>query len=279
MTRPKSICIPTYNRYNLKDAKTLKVLAKFNPRCFTLIVVRRSQKQLYQSLLKELGIRERVRILTIGERGVVHARNAGVKYLQSLGYAKMIIMDDDLTFAVRTGPSLPLIKDSKTYQQFLSMIFSLLDQYAHVGVSTRIANRGGEPDYRELVRGHTCVGYRLDILKKHAITFDYVLEGREGMDMTLMLLKDGYPNAVLFKYSINSIQHSVVRDVLAAKHTKGNTQEFSTLSAQKLCTKHPGLITLIEKNYKSGKRTEVRVNWKKALKQPRKKVLKCQKKL
>jgi hypothetical protein len=81
------------------------------------------------------------------------------------------------------------------------------------------------------------------------------------MDLTLQLLRKGYPNAVW---------HTTVNDQRRFDAPGGATNERtlvrSNADAHKLAQLHPGYVSITEKTYKASvPRVEVICQWKKAL--------------
>lgn len=251
------IVVPSYNRYVLRLAKTLTVLAKMKPPYPIFLVVRCCQKPQYEYLVAQLGLK--LTLVSTKYTGACAARNAGLEAAVKSGFDKMIIMDDDLNFAARSNGHLLTIKDRIVFANMLRMQVGLLNEYAHVAISIRLGNNYVKQDVKTVTRGHTCVGYSLEVLQINNLRFE--LNGREGMHLTLRLLELGYPNAVIYKYAVNSCGKNV--------HDKtGSELLWSEQTAKKLAEAHPGIVTLLERDFKMGKRVEVRINWKRALKLP-----------
>lgn len=253
-----SICIPSYNRYGVKLARTLKLVARFKPRCRVALVVRHSQRMKYNGTLLKLGLTGKVDVVLTGDKGVVQARNDGIEYLLKRGHRKMMIVDDDVSFATREEGRLLTLRTQAEFFRLCRMFFGMLDKYAHCALSTRVSNRPHKPEVVEVARGHTCVGYRLDVLQETGQRFE--LEGREGLDFTLRLLSMGYPNAVLYRYSVNSCG--------ASSRRMGDGQrmlEWTMGTAKALSRRFPNVVQAYQNNFKSGPRGEVRVQWKEAL--------------
>jgi hypothetical protein len=102
------------------------------------------------------------------------------------------------------------------------------------------------------------LGYYLPIVVKECELGR--IETREDMDVTLQLLRKGYPNAVW---------HTTVNDQkfnAPGGCTNERTIEHSNADAYKLAQLHPGYVSTIERLYKvSVPRVEVVCQWQKAL--------------
>jgi len=253
-----AICIPSYCRSDLKQARTLKFLAKFpQPDYSIYLVVRAEQSKSYQELVNSLNLGDSCQLVVTGDSGIVEARNSGIKAARKNGVANLLFCDDDLSFSARIGESLLTITKQSQSNMMFDSVFGMLTDYAHVAVSTRLANRDPKKLLKTGVRGHTCVGYDLGVLKAEKLLFATEAQGKEGLDMTLRLFERGYTNAVTYAYSINSCGKSVA---------ESDQYGPSLQAAEALMKRHPEVVTLEEKDYKMGKRVEVRINWKKALK-------------
>jgi hypothetical protein len=103
------------------------------------------------------------------------------------------------------------------------------------------------------------LGYYLPIVVKECELGR--IETREDMDVTLQLLRKGYPNAVW---------HTTVNDQREAYAPGGcsshRTIESSNADAYELQRLHPGYVRVVERAYKgSVPRKEVNCQWQKAL--------------
>jgi len=175
-----------------------------------------------------------------------------------------VMLDDDLRFAVRREDEPTKFRDASSADilALFGSIESALQQYAHVGVSGREgANRVTRP-VLECTRMMRILGYQPHVLKANNIRFDR-LEVMEDFDVTLRLLKLGYPNLVLNQW---------VHDQ-GGSNTKGGcsvwrTPLVQTQNAWALHNYHPDCVTVVRKSTKSawggGERTDVRIAWKRA---------------
>ena len=243
------VYIPSYNRYTEKLAKSVKFFSQCKFPVF--IIVRNTQLAEYRKLVKGTVIK----IVVTKMPGVISARNRCLKHAIKHGHDRILMSDDDLRFYNRVNGKLQIIDNPDALVSYVS---TKLDRYAHVALSNRFANNYTEENEIELGRGVRCVAYRVDILEQNGIWFE--LEGREGMHMTLRLHRLGYPNLVVYNYSQESVNKNVF--------DKGDntTLEWTERTAQQLVAEHPDIVKYIEKKYKSGTRGEVRVAWKKSLK-------------
>jgi hypothetical protein len=113
------------------------------------------------------------------------------------------------------------------------------------------------------------LGYYLPIVVKECELGR--IETREDMDLTLQLLRKGFPNAVW---------HTTVNDQRKFNAPGGasikRTIESSNADAYKLAQLHPGYVSTVERPYKASvPRIEVVCQWQKALQDGRKKNSHC----
>jgi hypothetical protein len=87
------------------------------------------------------------------------------------------------------------------------------------------------------------------------------IETREDMDVTLQLLRKGYPNAVWHTTVANQRKYNAPGGA-----TNERTVESMNADAYKLARLHPGYVRVDDKRYKTSvPRLEVHCSWKKAL--------------
>lgn len=186
---------------------------------------------------------------------------------------KIVMLDDDLVFARRREddptkfrPAIPA--DIST---LFGSIDALLDQYAHVGVSTREGGNRDTSDYAYNTRLLRILAYNVDVLHDEAIRFDRI-EFMEDFDVTLQLLRAGYPNV-----KINWIVHNQ-----RSSNAPGGCSTYRTLDKQRdaayrLASLHSEFVDTVVKKTKTAwngkERTDVRIQWKAAFDSARKTVI------
>lgn len=181
----------------------------------------------------------------------LHAKKTGVQ--------KMVQLDDDLGFYAR-GPK-GLIKEyatDKVIEELFQWVEDQLDEFAHVGVSSRMGNNRVEEAEKRTSRMMHCFAHHVPTVFSH-VKFNRVLL-REDFDYTLQLLRAGYDNIV--KYDV-----CVAPGSYGAKGgcADERTVQKSDEEAEKLAALHPGLVKVVQKDYLGVPRKEVVVQWKKAL--------------
>ena len=177
------------------------------------------------------------------------------------GRARQILMlDDDLLFATRIAPGdwhLRSIKGAELGAEIQRLADKLGPEFPHVGFGQRQGNNQLEPGWKTPSRMVYSLGYFLPIVVKEC----ELGRIREDMELTLQLLRKGYPNAVW---------HTTVTDQRKYDSPGGATDErtveSSNADAHRLAELHPGYVFVRAKDYKASvPRKEVVCHWQKAL--------------
>lgn len=183
--------------------------------------------------------------------------------LSQKSFKHIVMFDDDLRFAVRKNktdsslrPAMP--EDVSMYLHALAN--KLAGGYAHAGFDMRFGNNGKPHGWRENTRMVYSLAYNCEIVRD--VCKLGRIETREDFDYTLQLLRAGHPNTVC-----SSITCDQTFNAPGGCSERGQrTMERSNADALKLAKLHPGLVTVVKKEYASSiPRLEVRVQWKKAL--------------
>ncbi len=184
---------------------------------------------------------------------------------------KIVMMDDDLSFEVRTGITPETRKEGEQLTRaatpedlshWLHELSKKLDTYAHAGFSVRRHNDKLPNGWFENSRVQCVLGFRPEIVRNHCELGR--IELREDFDYTLQLLKKGFPNAIcseiLFSQKINA----------PGGVSTYRTTEYNNEEAKRLAEFHPGIVIAINRKYVTqgksdfGERVEVICYWKKA---------------
>lgn len=200
---------------------------------------------------------------------------------------KILMLDDDLKFVRRDYRRIPtLIRQTNPddVDTCLRWVEAKLEKFAHVGISVRQGNNNlektqrrrwqaahySEASQKELVRGIRwepnyrmmyALGYDTDVLLKHCKLGR--IEHREDMDYCLQLLRKGFENRVLTEFCIDAGQGYGAGSGGAAADRK---IEESNADAEKLAKLHPGLVKVVDKEFRRVQsRKEVICFWKKAI--------------
>lgn len=271
LLRQLAIYIPTYGRTSVGQQRTLQRLPRDLKRRTTLVVAA-SERDFFMELAKTpefLGVSVAVQPKRITE---IHTKRQYIaEHARDNGHRKFVMLDDDLDFQARGLGDESILVGNATEARVLAAfarLSSLLDVYAHGGISCRQGNNRHEQDVVYATRNMYVLGYRTSVLfpgnnalRPMRPRFDRV-HGKEDFDMTLQLLRAGHPNFLITDFCVGQ----------AYGKPGGCSNERTVLSsnaaAEKLAALHPGLVSVVDKVYTSSvPRKEVIVHWKRALAQ------------
>jgi hypothetical protein len=136
----------------------------------------------------------------------------------------------------------------------------MLSTYAHGGIAPRLMNQEYGHEFCVNGRVNYALAYHVPTVMEHCELGR--INTREDFDYTLQLMRAGFPNAV-YCWGICE-QYKLYG---APGGTTGQrTVENSNADAKKLAKLHPGIVKVVEKDYKgAGKRLEVVVSWANAI--------------
>jgi len=177
----------------------------------------------------------------------------------------LVLLDDDLKFDTRRKdkPDKFITSTPKdVVKVFQAIEKELSSGVAHVGVLSR---EGGNRILDNKVYNQRMVrvlAYDVSVIRKTKAKFGR-LRCMSDFDMTLQLLRAGYPNTILCKW-VNGQGSSNAEGGCSHYRTK----EVLAEAAKGLKKLHPEFVTLVEKETKGawggGKRLDVMIQWKKA---------------
>lgn len=175
---------------------------------------------------------------------------------------RIVMFDDDLRFATRKSfvwsetalrPATPIDVDVA-----LQWIDDRLHEFAHAGLGPRQGNNNAKEETSLASKMMYCLGYHVPTVVKETTLGR--MPFREDYDITLQLLRKGFNDAVWHRTVVDNVY-----DLPGGCHDE-RTVAASDAAAELLAELHPGLVKVVEKDYKgSVKRKEVIVSWKKAL--------------
>ena len=246
------IIVPTRNR--IYEQITLQSLPRELRERTTLVCPKREVSELHR-LYPDVTIAwEPYRNMKIAQK-----REWIVRTWFECGYDKIIMLDDDLSFATRVSPDdwhLRPIQGEELISEFERIEEKLSPDFPHVGFGMRQNNNQESGGWKSPARMLTALGYYLPIVTK--CKWDLV-ELREDNCVTLQLLLMGHPNAV---WTGTVVEPRF--DTPGGCRTY-RTIEMSNAEAEKLAALFPGYVSL-RKNYKASvPRLEVTCHWQKAL--------------
>ncbi len=234
------------------------------PHHSTYLVVHPDEEEAYIRATED-----RFTVLSCYEQGHIAAVREWIGVLcKGAGYKKFVVMDDDLGLLVRKTEDDWRLESAShaSVGIMLGYMNSLLDDYAHVGVSAREGNNragvGGAPLITENTRTYRVLGYQTE-------RFLGVQHGRvrvmEDFDVNLQLLEQGHKNCCINYWAQGQRMTNAPGGCSIWR-----THEVHEESARRLAELHPGLVSLRLKENKTdrdgfGTRTEVTIQWKRAL--------------
>ena len=186
-------------------------------------------------------------------------------------YKYITMLDDDLDWSRRQDGSLP---NAKHYQHEFSLDLMLeqekflRDGFVHCGVSAREGNNRIKEDYKDVDRMMRVLSYNVEVVNKEGCKFDRLVL-KADFDMTLQLLRLGYPNRVSYRLAQGQ----------GRSNDPGGCSEYRTVELNdEVCLEleklHPDFVTTDVKytlsswkNEFEGWRMDVIIQWKKAYKE------------
>src|SRR5262245_15903566 len=152
----------------------------------------------------------------------------------------VFMLDDDMDFCYRpdmSSPALETIKDLERFEAMFNLIEQwLLEGFVHVGLAARQGSNNVFEPYKDATRMMNCYAYDTHALKELGVEFGRV-PVMEDFDLTLQLLRKGYPNRVSYQYVWNQ-RGSGAEGGCSSYRTPALQAE----AAQKLRDYHPGFV-------------------------------------
>jgi hypothetical protein len=265
------IFVPSTARAHLERLKR-GPLAGMLPetRSSTTYVVYPEESSAYKASLDALGWSSQgTSIVECPARGIASKRQFIGGQAKKRKLSKFLMLDDDIHWLIRKSPDAWHMRYARPEEvaALMERISRLLDNYGHVGVSSREGNNRlgvGSPDELvvENVRTQRALAYRtVEFLSVEHCRVPVM----EDFDVNLQLLKLGIPNANIGYWA----QGQQMTNAPGGCSTF-RTREVHEQAARTLAELHPGLVRLRVKSNKTdadgfGSRVEVTVRWKAAL--------------
>lgn len=181
---------------------------------------------------------------------------------------KVVMLDDDLRFDTRRTDEVSkfLVATDQEVEDLFVDIDRQLEKYLHLGVMAREGGNfhGDAGRYIEVGRATRVHGLKVQELKRLGCRFDR-LPLMEDMDMTLQLLRLGYPN-VIINYMVQGQGMSNAPGGCSVYRTP----DLQAFAANALAEMHRPHVTTHEREVKSNwgpgfnKRMDVTVQWQRA---------------
>lgn len=247
------IFIPTYGRADRQH--TYKHLPKALQKHTTLVVQHRERK-LYSDY-EHLVLPPRIETISPARQWIMN-------YAKRQGIRKVCMLDDDLRFDYRRMDERGkfYVADDQQIKALFKEIKKCLAHYAHVGVLAREGGNRVLTSTTECTRMMRVLAYDVEVFHKEKIKFDR-LPLQEDFDVTLQLLRKGFPNLVLCEW----VQGQ------GTSNADGGCSHFRTIemhneNAKNLHLLHPDFVKIVRKQTKGAwngqPRLDVAVQWKKA---------------
>jgi hypothetical protein len=247
------IFIPTMRRPRLQY--TLNELREESPYPITLVVP-------HNELADYHGVHDNIISTPEDISGIAATRQW---IMEQAPEEHVLMMDDDLTFAVRRTDDPTRFREPNTgeIRHMLEEVDNLLYLCAHVGIATREGANRNTDKLLSCTRAPRVIGYQRSTFFKEGVDFrnSTVMDDFEA---TLHLLTRGYTNSILNSYVQNQ----------RGSGTAGGASTYRTLemhraAAEKLQSRYPQFVKTVEKTTKTAwggaTRTDVIIQWKKAL--------------
>lgn len=178
---------------------------------------------------------------------------------------KMLMLDDDLTFATRRVDNPTRFNNATPaeIEETVAHIFTLLTDYAHVGMASREGGNRNIQRFAHNTRMTRVLAYDCDVLRRHKIRFD-AMPLMEDFHVTLSLLRKGHDNCL-----VNYMVHNQYGSNTAGGCSQYRTPALQSLAANLLYEHHPAFVKVVKKQTKTAwggqSRDDVIVQWKRAL--------------
>lgn len=224
-----------------------------------------------QGRLGKASPEKRPSVVGCPEKGIAATRRWIGEWARQADHDKFLMLDDDVWFYTRTtaDPANAKLEYSEPGQvdATLAAVELALDTYAHVGISAREGNNRLDKKIDVPGLGGVTAISCTRTLRALAYQTEEFLKcehGRvpvqEDFDVNLQLLGRGLPNINLAHWAQGQRQTNAPGGCSTYR-----THEVQDQAARKLAELHPGVVTLRQKENKSGgefgHRTEVTIQW------------------
>jgi hypothetical protein len=179
----------------------------------------------------------------------------------------VLMIDDDMDFCYRPDMSSPSLETIKDLDRFEAM-FRLLEQwlkegFVHVGLAARQGSNNTFEAYKDATRMMNCYAYDTQKLQHLDVKLGRI-PVMEDFDLTLQLLRKGYPNRVSYQYVWNQRGSGAEGGCSSYR-----TPKLQAEAAQKLRDLHPGFVSVVTKSTGTvwegmDVREDVTIQWQKA---------------
>lgn len=256
--------IHTSGRATVREQKTLGTMRGCKPLLKNVeLVVQAREEKAYRPIAEEFGVK--LRLLPSRIKTLSPTR----QYLMDMNDNRFVMMDDDLLFFERRedDPTKFLkIVDDDVFTMFLHLEHRMVQgDHAHAGI---LAREGGNRILEDVVyntRMMRVLAYDPAKVRAARARFDR-LPSKQDFDMTLQLLRAGYPNMLIANYVQGQYGDG-------CSNAPGGCSVYRTpammkKSSEDLAALHPGFVKVVEKksttSWGGQPRIDVVISWKKA---------------
>lgn len=248
------IAIPTMGRIHLQE--TVRSLMDQDE----VPVILFTPENEVEQLKKVTG--EDVRSVPRTVQGIAATRQFIMESLKQ--HDVVVMMDDDLTFAVRRRDNPTLFRPAQKSDiiTMLSDFHALMRTYAHGSIAMREGANRDTDEVKFCCRVARVIAYRPEVFFAEGCDFRHSTV-MDDFEVTLQLLTKGYQNVILNSYVQNQ----------RGSGTAGGASTYRTLemhaeAARKLASRYPQFVKTVQKITKTAwggaTRTDVIVQWKRA---------------
>jgi hypothetical protein len=269
------ICIPTSGRGDKKKQVTLRNFIEMKSNREVVLCIPRKERISYVNKITDFKwdrpeFKLTAEYVPDEHYGISHTRKwILTEYAKSRGERYVLMLDDDMDFCYRPNmkdPALETIKDPELFEaMFLQLEQWLTEGFVHIGLAARQGSNHflGPEGYRDVGRMMNAYAYDTQALKEIGVEFGRI-PVMEDFDLTLQLLRKGYPNRIAYQYVWN--QRGSGSEGGCSKY---RTPEMQAQAAEQLQKYHPEFVTLVTKETGSvwkdmEERADVNVQWLKA---------------
>lgn len=196
-----------------------------------------------------------------GDNMTIAAKRAWI--MQKWPRDKIVMLDDDLRFFVKRDGEPKRLRsatDADLEFWFAELEKKLSPEVPQAGFSSRLFNNAKAPGWEQAKRMQYVLGYYLPTMREHA-DLSGRIGTREDMDYVLQMLSKGFPNEVCFTIAVEQSNDYAARGGCTGQRTTAS----SDTDAELLSELHPGIVRVVQKDYKGNPRKEVVVRWEAAL--------------
>lgn len=192
---------------------------------------------------------------------------------QTTTFSKIIMIDDDLSFAIR-GAKGKLVSLNSDNDLIFNGVWEILEEkmenYRHGGISQRFMNQHKKGSWEYNAKAHHAMFYHVPTVKKHCKLGQ--TDRFEDLDYTLQLLRAGFENAIYNDMTVTEPKGFNAPGGVSLYRTAAKIDT----GLQRLAKLHPGIVTIVPREdndgdtaFKGNYRPIIR--WKKAIAEGRKK--------